>query len=106
MCQKIYFLKESVFVNLKNRIENMDRRVPVQNQNIVLNYTRALIYYFDIVEYNTCIMVTYPCNFHPLAHHFYIVKLGFTMVYIFSYFCSKTDSGYSLEPPHCEYSLK
>ena len=26
----------------------------------------------------------------PLAHHFYIVKLGFTGVNIFSYFCSKT----------------
>ena len=30
----------------------------------------------------------------------YIVKLGFTGVYIFFYFCSKTiDCGYSLEPP-------
>ena len=30
-------------------------------------------------------------NFDPLKPHFYIVKLGFTGVYIiFSYFCSKT----------------
>ena len=30
-------------------------------------------------------------NFDPLQPHFYIVKLGFTGVYIiFSYFCSKT----------------
>ena len=33
---------------------------------------------------------TCPCNEHPLTPHFYIVKLGFTGVYIFSYFCSKT----------------
>ena len=32
--------------------------------------------------------------------HFYIVKLGFTEVYIFSYFCSRNiECGYSLEPP-------
>ena len=29
------------------------------------------------------IMLTCPCNFHPLTPHFYIVKLGFTGVYIF-----------------------
>ena len=27
-------------------------------------------------------MKTSPCNVHPLATHFYIVKLGFTGVYI------------------------
>ena len=36
------------------------------------------------------IMKTSPCNEDPLTPHFYIVKLGFTGVYIFSYFCSKT----------------
>ena len=29
-----------------------------------------------------CIMQTNPCNVHPLTPHFYIVKLGFTGVYI------------------------
>ena len=33
---------------------------------------------------------TSPCNEDPLTPHFYIVKLGFTGVYIFSYFCFKT----------------
>ena len=34
---------------------------------------------------------TYLYNFDPLKPHFYIVKLGFSGVYvIFSYFCSKT----------------
>ena len=43
----------------------------------------------------------YPYNFDPLKPHFYIVKLGFTEVYIhyFPYFCSKHRLWYSLEPP-------
>ena len=28
-------------------------------------------------------MQTRPCNLHPFSHHFDIVKLGFTGVYIF-----------------------
>ena len=53
-----------------------------------------------LFTFNTCItikiwaighiMQTCPCNVYPLTPHFYIVKLGFTGVYIFSYFCSKT----------------
>ena len=35
-------------------------------------------------------MLTSPCNVDPLTPHFYIVKLGFTGVFIFSYFCCKT----------------
>ena len=38
------------------------------------------------------------CNFDPLKPHFYIVKLGFTGVYI-TFFFAKRDCGYSLEPP-------
>ena len=39
-------------------------------------------------------------NFDPLKHHFYIVKLGFTGVYIiFLISAQKTYFGYSLEPP-------
>ena len=28
-------------------------------------------------------MITRPCDLYPSAPHFYIVKLGFTVVYIF-----------------------
>ena len=36
----------------------------------------------------------------PLKPHFYIVKLGFTGVYIiFLIFAQNIDCGYSLEPP-------
>ena len=43
---------------------------------------------------------TYLYNFDPLKPHFYIVKLGFTGVYIiFLIFAQNIDCGYSLEPP-------
>ena len=43
---------------------------------------------------------TYLYKFDPLEPHFYIVKLGFTGVYIiFLISAQKIDCGYSLEPP-------
>ena len=50
----------------------------------------------------TQLPITKTClyNFDPLKPHFYIVKLGFTGVYIFFLFLlKKIDCGYSLEPP-------
>ena len=45
------------------------------------------------------IMKTYLYNFDPLKPHFYIVKLGFTGVYIiFLISAQKIDCGYLLEP--------
>ena len=44
---------------------------------------------------------TYLYNFDPLKPHFYIVKLGFTGVYIIFFISAqKIDYWYSLEPPH------
>ena len=43
---------------------------------------------------------TYLYNFDPLKLHFYIVKLGFTRVYIiFLISAQNIDCGYSVEPP-------
>ena len=44
---------------------------------------------------------TYLYNFDPYQPHFYIVKLGFTGVYIISFLflLKNIDCGYSLEPP-------
>ena len=43
---------------------------------------------------------TYLYNFDPLKPHFYIVKLGFTGVYIiFPISAQNIDCGYLLEPP-------
>ena len=36
---------------------------------------------------------------NPLKPHFYIVKLGFTGVYIIFLISAQIDCGYSLEPP-------
>ena len=47
--------------------------------------------------------ITKTClyNFDPLKPHFYIVKLGFTGVYIiFLISAQNIDCRYSLEPPH------
>ena len=44
---------------------------------------------------------TYLYNFDPLEPHFYLVKLGFTGVYVISLISAQNmDCGYSLEPPH------
>ena len=43
-------------------------------------------------------MKTYLYKFDPLKPHFYIVKLGFTGVYII--FLKNIDCWYSLELPH------
>ena len=60
-----------------------------------------LIESLDTTEYMTgeqSLMKTYLYNFDPLKPHFYIVKLGFTGVYIISLFLLKNiDYGYSLE---------
>ena len=44
---------------------------------------------FEIFDVSQCLLnirgirITCPCDFYPLAPHFYIVKLGFTGVFIF-----------------------
>ena len=42
----------------------------------------------------------HQANIYPLEPHFYIVKLGYTGVYlIFLFLLQNIDCGYSLEPP-------
>ena len=53
-----------------------------------------------LIGNNLSITKTCLCNFDPLKPHFYIVKLGFTGLYIiFLIFAQNIDCGYSLEPP-------
>ena len=55
----------------------------------------------DKYHSSRCITKTYLYNFDPLNPHFYIVKLGFTGVYIiFLILLKNIDCGYSPEPPH------
>ena len=51
--------------------------------------------------YGSHITKTRLYNFDPLKAHFYIVKLGFTGVYIifFLFLLKNIDCGYLLEPP-------
>ena len=51
-------------------------------------------------QYFQYITKTYLYNFDPLKPHLYIVKLGFTGVYIiFLISAQNKDCGYPLEPP-------
>ena len=60
----------------------------------------TLDFIYDISSVWLASVATRPCNVHPLTPHFYIVKLGFTGVYIFFLFLLQNiDCGYSLEPP-------
>ena len=59
----------------------------------------------DIDHKRQCVIFvitkTYLYDFDPLKPHFYIVKLGFTGVYIiFLISAQNIDCWYSLEPPH------
>ena len=55
------------------------------------------------LETDSSIRKTCLYNFDPLKPHFYIVKLGFTGVYIiFLIFVQNLDCGYSLDPPRRE----
>ena len=70
---------------------------PLMLVDICVKFHDASLYGLKVLErtrwrqgFVRDITKTSPCNEHPLTPHFYVVKLGFTGVYIFSYFCSKT----------------
>ena len=56
---------------------------------------------FPHITIQTHITKTYLYDFDPLKPHFYVVKLGFTGVYIIFLISAgkNIDCGYSLEPP-------
>ena len=59
------------------------------------------LHFEKILESSINIMKTCLYNVDPLKPHFYIVKLGFTGVYIiFLISAQNIDCGYSLELPH------
>ena len=61
---------------------------------MVIQLSLELFYNFSVIT-KTCLY-----NFDPLKPHCYIVKLGFTGVYIIFVISAKNiDCGYSLEPP-------
>ena len=81
------------------------------SMNAHLESVKIFIRAFHKIEYDVhrapknfsslAITQTCPCNEDPFTPHFYIVKLGFTGVYIFFLFLLQNiDCGYPLEPPH------
>ena len=56
-----------------------------QNQYDVESVAPHLsVFYFKLSAIR--IILTSPCNVYPLTTHFYIVKMGFTGVYVFFLF--------------------
>ena len=67
---------------------------------VVKHPTQSKLYMCVPHDIGIVITKTYLYNFDPLKPHFYIVKLGFTGVYIiFLISAQNIDCGYSLEPP-------
>ena len=65
----------------------------------ILNYYQS-VWHSPILSKTQNITKTCLYNFDPLKPHFYIVKLGFTGVYIiFLISAQNIGCGYSLEPP-------
>ena len=79
----------TVFIILHERISQM------------CIYTFRLILYFQQMPLSGYHHENIPLILWTLKPHFYIVKLGFTGVYIIFFFISaqKIDCGYSIEPP-------
>ena len=71
-------------------------RAKIRKMNTQFDYIKVPCKggYITRTCYHDCITLTSPCNVEPLTPHFYIINLGYTGVYIFSYFCN-IDCGYS-----------
>ena len=77
---------------------------PKCNEAVLCNGNWPVPYILNrkLLTYVQTLSITKTClyNFDPLKPHFYIVKLGFTGVYItFLISAQNIDCGYSLEPP-------
>ena len=93
VCQNTYSIYDTHYVHLISAL---------------LMSTHNICFCTEIRKIITClyvfplspIMKTCLNNFDPLKPHFYIVKLGFTRVYIIFHISAQNiDCGYSLEPP-------
>ena len=53
---------------------------------IITNQTYEKMQQWPAVNFNPYIMITCPCNEHPLTPHFYMLKLGFIWYNVFFLF--------------------
>ena len=85
----LWSIKHNILASFSEQLSPLESRFYASRSPILKPST--------IVGYIT---KTYPYNFDPLKPYFYIVKLGFTGVYIiFLISAQNIDCGYSLEPP-------
>ena len=90
------------------RISRAERAIGVR-VTVVLLYVwngtermeALLFFYYYYFTFHEIITKTRLYNFDLLKPHFYVVKLGFTGIYIifFLFLLKNIDCGYSLEPP-------
>ena len=106
-CMACNFGKESKIVNVDCMACNFGKESKIVNVDcMACNFGKEFGRKLCSPEFNkrvrVIIMKTSPCIEDPLTPHFYIVKLGFTGVYIFFYLflLQNIDCGCSLEPPH------
>ena len=77
------------------RVDSLDGWRPIEHKAITLNSLCICVGWSASFITKTCLY-----NFYPLKPHFYIVKPGFTGVYvIFLISAQKIDCAHSLEPP-------
>ena len=85
------------------KLESYHWEIKIKQSLSYISFCQQEIHCNDNISGNKCsrcITKTYLYNFDPLKPHFYIVKLGFTGVYIiFLIYAQNIDCGYSLEPP-------
>ena len=75
-------------------------RKSVGKTDFSVQLKKSVTRYKKIGDNTNIITKTCLYKFDPLQPHFFIVKLGFTGVYIiFLIFLNNIDCGYSLEPP-------
>ena len=60
------------------------------NKTVAYSAVKKIVMLWFVLLLVPRIRITRPCDKYPLTSHFYMVKLGFTGVYIIFYFCSET----------------
>ena len=83
----LVFIASSCRVNEENLLFEIVQSGPPSFFRMLTFFLKDLT--FVLSQMLLIIRKTCPCDLYPLTPQFYIVKLGFTVVYIFSYFRSK-----------------
>ena len=89
VCEDLAY-PEIFYRDFDEDFSTLDERLQDVSTDLAIGPCDAKIQINDIEIDFVLIMQTCPCDVDPLTPNFYIVKLGFTGVYSFSYFCFKT----------------